>query len=67
MTQEKVTILDLHNLLKDIVCKYPYYEVYTTDALIKGFMSQKLKPKAYIDRKNRKLYLKTTLLGWKNG
>lgn len=63
MTQEKVTILDLHNLLKDIVCKYPYYEVCTTDALIKGFMSQKLKPKAHIDKESRKLYLETTLLG----
>ena len=62
MSQDKVTILDLYNMLKDIVCKYPYYEVQTIDIIVNEFMTTKLKPKAKIDRKNRILYLETSLL-----
>ena len=63
MAQDNVTIIGLHNLLKDIVCRYPYYEVRTRDALVKDIMSMKLQPKAYIDRKNRILYLETSMIG----
>lgn len=62
MSQDKVTILDLHNMLKDIVCKYPYYEVQTIDTIMGKVMVTKLKPQAKIDREDRILYLETSML-----
>ena len=60
MEEEKVTVLDMYNMLKDIVNKYPYYQIEVFDDMLTGLIGTKqMLPKAYVDRKARKLLLKT--------
>ena len=60
MEEEKVTVLDMYNMLKDIVNKYPYYQIEVFDDMLTGLVGTKqILPKAYVDRKARKLLLKT--------
>ena len=62
MTKKEVTVLDLYHALDKIVNKYPYYTVKSLDNLFGSFQTQKLKPNMKIDRKNRRVYLETTIL-----
>lgn len=60
MEEEKVTVLDMYNMLKDIVNKYPYYQIEVFDDMLTGLVGTKqILPKAYVNRKARKLLLKT--------
>lgn len=62
MTKEEVTVLDLYHALDKIVNKYPYYTIMPLDNLMGSFTDPKFKPSMKIDRKNRRVYLETTLL-----
>lgn len=59
MEEEKVTVLDMYNMLKDIVNKYPYYKIEVMSIELMG--AKQILPKAYVDRKARKLLLKTKI------
>lgn len=62
ISKNKVTLLDLYQSLGKIVNKYPYYEILVTDEFMMSLTTGKLLPNIYIDRKNRKIFLKKSTL-----